>query len=237
MKRTFGVVLRCIAMVMTLGAGARLASAQVGYPPARSPYLDVDQTQELTPFFGYFSAKKDPAKVAPASASVGGFEYEWRATGPLHLGVDLLGINSNRTSLDPSKPPASRILGTASQPLYALDGFLALSLTGERSWRHIMPMVGGGLGLVSDFRGGDVGGFKFGTRFAFPWGAGVRWVPGGGHLQLRGDVKDWMYTIVYPESYYVSTTTDAPLLTSTVGRSRWTNNFAMTVGVSYIFSH
>jgi hypothetical protein len=236
-KRILGVMLRCASLLVLLGAVARVTSAQVGYPPARSPFVDVDQTQELTPFFGYFSAKKDPARVAPTSGAIGGFQYEWRATEPLHLGFDFVGINSNRTPLDPAKPPASRILGTTSHPLYAMDGFLALSLTGARSWHHVMPMVGAGLGLISDLKGADVGGFKFGTRFAFPWGAGVRWVPGGGHMQLRADVKDWMYSVVYPESYYVSSTTDAPILTSNVARSRWTNNFAMTVGVSYIFSH
>jgi hypothetical protein len=230
-------MMRCAGLVAMLGAGARVASAQVGYPPTRSPFVDVDQTQELTPFFGYFSAKKDPARVAPQSASMAGFQYEWRATDPLHLGFEMLSIGSSRTAQDPSKAPGSRTLGTTSHPLYAMDGFLALSLTGARSWHHVMPMVGAGLGLISDFKGADVGGFKFGTRFAFPWGAGVRWVPGGGHMQLRADVKDWMYSVVYPEAYYVSSTTDAPILTSSVARSRWTNNFAMTVGVSYIFSH
>src|SRR5258708_10896651 len=178
-----------------------MASAQIGYPPARSPFVDVDQTQELTPFFGYFMAKKDPAKVAPTSGPVGGFQSEWRDTAPLQLGFDLIGINSNRTPLDPSKAPALRVLPTASQPLFAVDGFLALSLTGARSWHHVMPMVGGGLGLISDFGGGDTGGFKFGTRFAFPWGAGVRWAPGGGHTRMRADVKDCTFTIVYPMTY------------------------------------
>ena len=237
MKKAVGGMLWSVAPFVILVAFAGLASAQVGYPPARSPFVDVDQTQELTPLFGYFRAKKDPAKVAPTSGLIGGFQYEWRATDPLHLGLEMVGINSNRTPLDPSKAPALRLQPTASQPLMAIDGFLALSLTGARSWHHVMPMVGAGLGLISDFNGGDAGGFTFGTRFAFPWGAGVRWVPGGGHMQLRADVKDWMYTVVYPEGYYVSSTADAPILTSKVARSRWTNNFAMTVGVSYIFSH
>ena len=162
----------------------------------------------------------------------------WRATGPLHLGVDLLSINSSRTPQDPARPPIARTLPNTSWPLYGLDGFMALSMPGARSWHHLMPMVNLGLGLISDFRGADVGGYKFGTRFAFPWGAGVRWVPGGGHIQFRADVRDWMYTNVYPEAYYTSGTTDPPILTSDVWRgSKWTNNFAMTVGLSYAFSH
>lgn len=236
MKRIPGVLLGCMVTVVALGASSRSATAQVGYPPTQSPFLDVDQTQEITPLFGYFSAKRDPAKVAPQGGLLAGVQYEWRASGPLHLGTDFLFVNSTRTPLDPSQAPASRSLGSKSEPLYAADAFLAVSLTGERSWHHIMPMVNLGVGLISDFKGPDVGGFKMGTRFALPWGAGIRWLPGGGHIQLRGDVRDWMYTVVYPESYYVSSTADPAIFTSRVTRSRWTNNFAMTVGVSYLFS-
>jgi hypothetical protein len=232
-KRFVSVV---AAAVVCLVSTAGVASAQVGFPPAKSPFIDVDQTQELTAFFGWYNAKKDPAKVAPQSGFLGGLQYEWRATDPLHLGFELMTIASDRTTLDPSKPLATRNLGTASHPLYEADGFLALSLTGARSWHHLMPMVGAGVGLITDANPGDVGGFRFGTRFAFPWGAGVRWVPGG-HMQFRADVKDLMYTIVYPEAYYISTTTDPAIVKANVPRSRWTNNFAMTVGVSYFFSH
>jgi hypothetical protein len=231
-KRLLGV----LCLFVAVGNGRGVASAQVGYPPARSPFQDLEKTHELTPLFGYFSAKRDPAGVAPRGGAMTGLQYEWRATGPLHLGLGFMTVNSERTRLNPSQPIASRSLGSRSQPLYAVDGFLALSLTGERSWHHVVPMVGAGLGLISDTKNADIGGFKFGTRFAFPWGAGVRWVPGGGHLQVRADVKDWMYTIAYPQSYYVSTTSDPPILTSRTPTSRWTNNFAMTVGVSYIFS-
>jgi opacity protein-like surface antigen len=229
-KRLLGAGVAIVALL------ARPAAGQVGYPPERSPFVDVEQTQEITALFGYYSAKRDPARVAPQSAAMAGLQYEWRASGPLHLGLEFMGTNSERTTLDPSKAPAARDLGTSSHRIYAADAFLAVSLTGARSWHHLMPMTNLGLGLVSDFKGPDVGGFKFGTRFAFPWGAGVRWVPGG-HIQLRADVKDWMYSVVYPESYYISSTTDPPILTSKVARSRWTNNFAMTVGVSYFFSH
>jgi hypothetical protein len=216
---------------------APAARAQVGYPPSKSPYLDVDKTMDLTALGGWFSAKKDPARVAPQSAAMGGLQYEWRAAGALSLGSDFLFVNSQRTTIDPSKAPAARTLGTSSNPLYLIDGFLGVSLTGERTWHHLMPMTNAGLGLISDFKGSDAGGFRFGTRFAFPWGAGVRWIPGGGHIQVRADVRDWMYSIAYPEGYYVTTTADPPVLTGNVARSRWTNNFAMTFGVSYLFSH
>jgi hypothetical protein len=228
-KRFLGVVLACMS--------AQVASAQmVGFPPARSPFVDVDQTQELTPFIGYFSAKHDPAKVAPTGALTAGLQYEWRGGGPFHIGMDFMYVNSTRTPQDPSKPFATRSLGSQPNPLYAVDGFMALSLTGDRSWHHVIPMAIVGAGLISDFKGPDVGGFQYGTQFTVPWGLAVRWVPGG-RFQLRADARDWLYRIAYPEGYYISTTTDSPILSATTPRSKWGNNFALTLGLSWFFSH
>ena len=229
MKRILGVVVTCMA--------TQVASAQVGYPPARSPYVDVDQTQELTTFIGYFSAKHDPAKVAPIGGVLGGFQYEWRAGGPAFLGMDLMAVNSTRTPQDPSLAVASRSLGSRANALYAGDVFFALSLTGDRSWHHLIPMTNFGIGLITDAKNPDVGGFQFGTKLTIPWGVGIRWVPGGGHLQVRADMRDWLYPISYPEGYYISTTAAPPILSSTTPRSKWGNNFAMTLGMSYVFAH
>ena len=229
-------IVQAVAGLVTVVLASIDASAQVGYPPAKSPFVDVEQRHEITPFFGYFSAKVDPAKVAPQSGPMAGLMYQWRASGPVHLGLSFMTVNSKRTELDPSKPVDTRTVGTETRPLYAGEGFLSVSLTGERSWHHLMPMVGAGLGLISNAKAADVGGFRFGTRFAFPWGAGVRWIPGGGPLQLRADIKDWMYTIKYPQAYYQSTVTGEPaILAAGTQASRWTNNFAMTFGGSYTF--
>lgn len=229
MRKFFGAIaIATVALTAT-------ANAQVGYPPARSPFLDVDNRHEITTFIGYFSAKRDIAGVAPQGGPMGGVQYAWRASGPLHVGLSFMTVGSTRTVLDPSKPAATRA-GTETRPLLAADGFLAVSLTGERSWHNLMPMVGAGLGLVSNAKGADVGGFRFGTRFAFPWSVGLKWIPGGGALQLRADIKDWMYTIKYPQAYFPSssTVTDA-IVPASASTSRWTNNFAMTVGGSYTF--
>jgi hypothetical protein len=232
-----------IKLRMGLGMGmgvfllaASVAGAQVGHEPAKSPFLEVEQRHELTFFGGYFSAKRDPAKVAPQSAPMGGLLYEWRASGPVNLGLSMMMANSQRTTLDPAKSIATRDLGTKSEPIFGADAFMSVALTGERSWHHLMPMAGAGLGLVTNLKGADVGGFRFGTRFAFPWGAGVRWIPGSGRLSLRADVKDWMYTIKYPQAYYSSTVSgENAILAPGTPTSRWTHNFAMTVGGSLSF--
>ena len=58
---------RVSALIALLTIGST-ASAQVGYPPARSPYLDLTYSQELTAIFGYYVGREDPAGVAPGMA-------------------------------------------------------------------------------------------------------------------------------------------------------------------------
>jgi hypothetical protein len=213
-----------------------IAGAQVGTEPAKSPFVDIEQRHEFTLFGGYFSAKKDPAKVAPQSAPLGGLMYTWRASGPAHIGLALMSVGSKRTELDPAQPSATREVATRTEPLYAAEGFVSVALTGERSWHDLIPVAGLGLGIITNGKGADVGGFRFGTRFALPLGVGLRWLPGGGAFQLRADVKDWMYTIKYPQAYFTApSSSDSPILTGGTRVSRWTHNFAMTVGASITF--
>jgi hypothetical protein len=222
---------------LILGAAALSRSeAQVGYPPTRSPYRDVETTQAITLIGGYFAAHRDPANAAPQSGALVGAHYEWRASGPAHLTAELARIASDRLLIDPARSGPGRDLGTVQRPLYAADFGLGMALTGARSWNGFVPVVTGGVGFVSDFRTKpDSGGFKFGTRFAISWGAAIRWVPGG-NLQVRADWNNRLYTIAYPESYYAAPTGGTAVVSTGQARSFWTNNPAFTLGISYLFS-
>lgn len=224
------------ALVILLCTAAASARAQVGYPPERSPYLDLEQTQEFSLLYGHYAAPADPAGVAPGSGAIAGVHYEWRAGGPAYLTGEFARANSNRTVLDPAKTGAARNLGERAWPLYMADFGVAIGLTGPKTWHHLAPQVKGGLGFVSDMHGGaDVGGFKFGTRFAFTWGAGVRYVPGG-RFGLRVDWNNRLYSISYPDAYFRPTSSGgSPILTGK-DKSAWRNNPALTIGISYVFS-
>jgi hypothetical protein len=215
---------------------AATARAQVGYPPARSPYLDLPYTQEITAIAGYYVGRDDPAGVVPGNGSVIGAHYEWRAGGPAHLIGELARIGSSRTILDPSKPAATRNLGQQSWPLYAAEFGLGMSLTGARSWHHFVPEAKAGVGLVSDLKGkADVGDFKYGTRFALTWGAALRYVPGG-RYQLRVDLSNRLNSISYPDAYFRAPSGGGtPILTGR-DKSVWRNNPSLTIGLSYLFS-
>lgn len=212
------------------------ARAQVvGYPPAKSPYLDLPYSQELTPLLGYYWGRSDPAGVAPQSAPLVGLRYEWRAGGPAHLTAELARIASSRLVLDPNKPVSTRILGDQSWPVWSADFGLGMSLTGSRSWHHFVPEVKTGVGLMSDFKSADIGGFKYGTRFALTWGAALRYVPGG-RYQIRADLTNRLTSIRYPDLYFRPTTTGIPPVLTGRDQSVWRNNPALSIGISYLFS-
>jgi len=223
--------LPAIAAVALFSTGA---AAQVGYPPERSPYRDVEFRQELTLLTGYYAASKDPAGVAPQSGPLVGLRYDIRVGGPASLTARVARVFSERTVIDPLLTAPDRDLGTQSWPLYLSDVGLTLALTGQKSLHHLVPVVSAGAGIASDFRKEDVGGFRIGTAFALNFGAGVRWVPGGS-FQLRADVTDHLFQISYPTTYYVAPTNGDAVLGGSQSRNVWKHNAAITLGASYLF--
>ena len=218
-----------------LAAVAQAAAAQVGYLPDHSPFHDLEYSQEITILGGNFHAHRDPADVGPQSGAITGLHYEWRASGPVHLIGEFAHISSDRRIINPFKAGAARNVGTTSRPLYAVDAGIGMSLTGGKSWHRFVPEVQAGMGFISDLKvQPDTGGFRFGTRFAFNMGAGIHYVPAG-HWQVRADILDRFYTIAYPETFYTAPTGGTPVVGSTQARSFWTNNPALTLGLSYLF--
>jgi hypothetical protein len=228
-----GAAVRSAIALLAL-AGATALDAQVGHTPQSSPYRDLEHSHELTGFAGYMSSPKDPAGVAYRGGPMLGARYEYRLGGPAYVVGRVGAIQSERTVIDPSEPVETRIVGDRTSTILFSDIGLALSLTGHKSWHGLVPVVQGGVGILADFRNSDVGGFRFGTPFALPFGAGVRWVPGG-RLQVRLDFTDYLFRISYPERYYRSTETVPAVLENSVPRSRWTHNGALTIGLSYLF--
>jgi len=214
---------------------ATAVGAQVGHLPSRSPYLDLEYKQELTLLSGTYHGHRDPANVAPQGGLLLGAHYEFRAGGPAHLIAEVVRISSERQVINPFKVGAARDLGVSSRALYTGDLGLGLSLTGGKSWHNIVPELAGGLGIITDFRRqADSGGYKFGTRFALNWGGGIRIVPGG-NWQIRGDIKNRLYTIGYPEAFYVAPTGGTAVVPTTQSKSFWLNNPAFTLGLSRLF--
>jgi opacity protein-like surface antigen len=211
---------------------ASSAGAQVGYPPDKSPYQDRDYNRDWTFFAGHFDAQTDPVGVAPREGPMAGAKWQMHMTGPIYFGARLAGGSIERTVIDPSKRIEERVVGTDQVPMAFLDAALEMSLTGHKTWHGIAPYFNGGFGVVADLRGDtDVGGYRFGIPFSMTFGAGLSWAIAR-NWSLRFDWSNYIYRVGYPNSYYLKTTEDPPVLPQGAARSYWTRNPSLTVGIS-----
>jgi opacity protein-like surface antigen len=223
---------KALIIGILLAATASSATAQVGYPPDRSPYRDRDYNRDWTFFGGQFTAEPDPVGVAPTDGPMAGVRWQMHMTGPLYFGVRLAGASVDRTIIDPAKRTAERVVGTERVPLMFADAALELSLTGHKTWHGIAPFVNAGVGFVGDLRGAnDVGSYRFGIPFSMTFGTGLSWAVAR-NWSLRLDWSHFIYRIAYPTTYYLKTTEDPPVLAAGDPRSFWRRNPALLVGVS-----
>lgn len=211
------------------------SAQQVGYPPERSPFRDLEYRQELTLSGGQFSAAKDPAGVAPRSGPTIGVRYEANVGGPLNLFARLSHVRSERMVVDPEAPAATRELGVRSWPVYIADFGIGLNLTGRKSYRRVVPVVNLGFGLASDAgRKADEDPFTLGTAFSLTYGLGLKVVPGG-RFQLRLGLDRHAYRIRYPTAYYTPAEDATSVVDQGQARGFWKHNTALTVGGSVLF--
>lgn len=210
------------------------AHAQVGYPPDQSPFRDLEYRHELTLFGGSYMAGKDPAGVAPRGGPMAGLRYEVRVGGPAQLMVRAAYVDSERQALDPLQPADARDLGVHTSPLYMLDAGIAVNLTGQKSYRRLVPTVNAGIGVVNGGKDVENDPYRFGTPFAITYGAGLRYVPGG-RFGLRLGLDGYLYRLEYPPAYYASASDGTAVLDPRQSTNFWKNNVALTIGASYLF--
>ena len=212
---------------------ATTARAQVGHLPENSPYRDLETRQEFTFFGGRYTTGKDPIGVAPLDGPMYGIRYQVHVGGPAFLMARWSHVNSSRFAIDPTKNGAGRKLGKHNESINLYDIDLAINLTGEKSFHHIVPVVNFGAGVASCSCSVPNDPYTFGTPFAFTFGGGLRYVPGS-RLQLTVDWNDYLYQLKYPTAYYVIPTGGTAAATNEA-RSFWKNNKALTFGASLLF--
>ena len=213
---------------------ARSATAQIGHLPQNSPYVDLESSQELTVFGGHFNAGKDVLGAAPQPGTIYGLRYEIHVGGPAALMARWGHVNTERNAFDPTKTGTAVALGRKNVSVNLFDLDLILNLTGQKSFHHIVPVINLGAGIASCSCTVDPDPYSFGTPFAFSFGGGLRYVPGG-RFQLRVDWNDYLYQLKYPTSYFVAPLNGTALAPTNQSRSFWKNNPAITLGASYLF--
>lgn len=224
-------VLSALALVSI----ATTASAQVGHLPETSPYRDFEASQEFTFFGGHYNSGKDPIGIAPGDGPMFGVRYQIHVGGPAFLVAKWSHVNTDRFTIDPTKSGAAQQLGKRNVSLNLYDIDLALNLTGQKSFHHIVPVINLGAGVVTCGCTVDPDPYAFGTPFAFSFGGGLRFVPGG-RFQLTLDWSDYLYQLKYPTQYFLLPAGGGdPAVTGDQARSFWKNNRALTLGASLLF--
>jgi hypothetical protein len=143
-------------------------------------------------------------------------------------------VNTDRTAIDPTKNGAARQLGQHNVSVDLFDVDLALNLTGEKSFHHIVPVVNLGAGVATCGCSVTSDPYSFGTPFAFTFGGGLRYVPGG-RFQLTLDWNDYLYQLKYPAAYFLIPTGGTAAAPGDQARSFWKSNQALTIGASLLF--
>ncbi|MBW7932432.1 MAG: hypothetical protein H3C62_02220 [Gemmatimonadaceae bacterium] len=224
---------RLRAALFALSLSAVPAAAQVvGSTPDKSPYRDLTWKQSVALFAGGFDTGRDEANVGPQPGWLAGVRYDLRLGGPVSLVGRLSSGPTSRRVILPLKPPASRFAGNQDSQLLAADLGIALNLTGQKSWHRVVPVLSGGVGMVSDFKGNpDAGGYRFGTQFMFTWGMGVRYQTNG-RLEPRLDFTNYLWQLRYPAEFRQSPSDGSkPVVTG--GKAPWMGNHLWSLGLAY----
>ncbi|MBI3789923.1 MAG: hypothetical protein HY275_03490 [Gemmatimonadetes bacterium] len=128
------------------------------------------------------------------------------------------------------------MIGKFTWPLTFMDVGLERSLTGQKAWHGIMPVLSFGGGFYSDFiTKADAGGFAIGSGFTFTFGGGLRIAPAK-RWQLRLEGYNYMYGVDYPQSYVSAPTGGATaILPAGASTSKFRSNWSLQIGAAYTF--
>ncbi len=180
-------------------APAALA-AQVGHPPATSPYTDIHPQTSFELVAGMIGGGGGPLRVGPRDGPVGGARVLLRSNSTISLGFGIWGGQAKRTLVDPDATLATRFGASVDQGLYGAEALLQLNVTGGKAWHHLAPFVGLGLGAVKTGQFDDVSGYEFGTKFYFAPMVGSR-VFVSRRLYLRAEGRAFAWKLKYPPSF------------------------------------
>ena len=226
--------MKLVLTAALLCLGVAPLAAQVGSEPDKSPYQDFDYHQDFTVWAGYFGGNKGGAGIGPQASAIAGIRYGLHIGGPADFDIRIGRAFSNRLVLDPLKTGDARTVGTVSDPLWIADAGINLALTGRKSFHHVIPMAGFGVGVASSRSRKDVGGYSFGTGLAIHGGAGLKFVTHG-PWSARLDATDYFWQLSYPGGYFLAPTGGPSILSARQAQNEWKQNPVITFGITYIF--
>ena len=177
------------------------ATAQVGHPPASSPYHDLAKGSSFTFTGGRLLGNGGRAGVGPRDGYTFGVRFDLHASRPLAFGLGLERGNLQRVIVDPTQPVGQRNSGPVDQNVTFVEAVFTLNLTGGKTWHGFAPFIGLVGGAAFGTRTpADTSGYNFGTKGFFAPAAGFRLFLGD-RLHIRGEVRGNFWKLSYPTSF------------------------------------
>jgi hypothetical protein len=231
-----------MTMALALSFAPARAAAQVGHPPNRSPYHDIRKGHSFTVTYGQFGGSGGEFGIGPHDGPVYGFRYDLRSGSTVQLGLGFARAKLERLIVDPFVALADRVSGPVDQTVSLGEFNLQLNLTGGKTWRHLAPFVGSGVGLTfPTSTPGDTSKFKLGHKIYLAPFAGLR-VFVTDRLSLRGEARAVFWKLKYPTTFQSEPPAEPGTLEHsnaviTDGRlNEWTTSSWLLVGLGYSFS-
>lgn len=179
--------------------------AQVGYPPAKSPFRDIDQKFSLTGLYSYFGGDGGRLGIGPHDGPTYGGRFEIVLGTPVAAAVTASYANLQRDIVSADDSVAKRRTGPVDQGVLMIEASLQLNITGRKTWHRMAPF----LGIAAGWAGGseseavarrDSSGYEFGNKFYWAPAAGTRLFLTK-RAFLRAEARYVSWKLEYPSAY------------------------------------
>lgn len=188
-----------LSLLVVLGLAP--AGAQVGHDPATSPYRDLRYGQFLSLSAGKAFGGGGVLGIGPHDGTVYWLRHDFLAHRPLSLSLGGGYGQLDRNYADIRTTTGDRVVGPVRHNVYFTEGTLLLNLTGTKTWNHVAPYAGFGLGLsFAEKVLEDSSGYNYGTKFYLAPTAGVRLFVSR-RLFVRVEARALFMNLSYPAAY------------------------------------
>ena len=210
-----------------------------------SPYQFIEQKMDLGVFGAYIFSDPGSVNLGPQPGPMAGVQYGLTLTGPIQLNPYIAYWPTTREIIDPSTESGWQSIGSTDLPIIMLGLRMKLGLTGQRTWHRLTPQIIAGVGLAFDTSQEPncvldretpqcqltpEERYRFGNTFMIQVGFGTAWM-WSERLGARFSIEDYLWRITSPSAFR----DPANNLDPAPPEKQWTNNFELSVGISYWF--
>jgi len=212
-------------------------AAQVGVPPAKSPYRDIIYGNGWTPTVGYLWGDGGPLGLSPNSGMTYGVRFDFRFSGLLQGWAGLEYMDAQRMVVHPDDSLQYRFSGPVEAPLWLPTIGLQANLTGAKRWNGFAPFAAFTFGAaIGQKAPEDSSDFDFGTKLLLAPSFGTR-VFLGDRVHLRAEALAYFWKMKYP-STWLSAPEDEPTAPPPVtldGLEDWVPTWSLRFGLGIAF--